>query len=785
MGNQQSGDTAPQSVSTASSEPLPRLLGHTGPARDVESAKSKPADIEVELPDVPDADDAMDCQDLLGPHLFTMSVPFLLVLSVSALVRVPEKWEISFVSLICSSLVAGFAGAHLFNRASTSNSRSTAGFLFCTWLVGLFETAEHYLLTKGIEEMDTSFVGVLLILSAPLAAVQTCWILYLPLERLESLQTTAGCQLIPVPNMKRRVLQFCAVYAFLNTIALVISLMTLLKTLVARDASTAVDSMGNWLLVIQVLSAITIFGIIWFYCKILSACNHVYNHLRTTRHLVELSGGTAKSQAAFRTAQKAILTESWGLRLVFMATVLVGRPLAFFVKASNPLRFLAQSTLLLCNTAGAWILSNAHGMSHLQGCVITFLMAILVGLVLAGIKISGWELALGILCTALLAAILGLLSGGYFKEGELEAKLIGLCSVDSDCKESMETEWRKKVTELSRRGITAQGLLDFYKKLGKSLMPHYNGSMHTTNDVVRQAIIPATREQRCAYALMAGGPVKPDRMVTHSWQNKFRDLVAAVIADAVHENSFDLIARVLDSDVSVLETMLENLGTGSRAYWICAFSVNQHAGICGGNPNGDCDSVTGKVHETCSCNLPKMFNATPPLSDGRSIGCEMNKFDDMMALLAAGNPQFAQIVAVDQAFGLFTRAWCVAELVQADETHLKQHVKMHSRPLLVMKKETMKNLKVENMQASRPEDVDYILSRIPNKNVFNQKLQKLIFDKAGLLSTWFQLDAARQMEEVGNLLKWSLADDGRGEIWQFWSKWGKAGRAKGDVPPRI
>jgi len=633
--------------------------------------------------------------------------------------------------------------------------------------------------------MDGSFVGVLLILSGPLAAVQTCWILYLPLERLESLQTTAGCQLIPVPNMKRRVLQFCAVYAFLNTLVLVITLMQLVKTLLATNTNTAFDSMTSWLLVIQVLSAITVFGIIWFYCKILSACNHVYSHLKTTRHLVELSGGTAKSQAAFRTAQKAILTESWGLRLVFMATVLVGRPLAFFVKAENPLRFLAQSTLLLCNTAGAWILSNAHGVSNLQGCVITFLMAILVGLVLAGIKISGWELALGILCTALAAALLGLLSGGYFKEGELEAKLIGLCSVDSDCKESMEAEWRKKVTDLSRRGITAQGLLDFYKKLGSSLMPHYDASKHTTNDVVQQAIIPATREQRCAYALMAGGgPVKPDRMVTHSWQNKFRDLVAAVIADAVHENSFDLVARVLDSDVSVLETMLENLGTGSTAYWICAFSVNQHAGICGGNPNGDRDSVTGKVHETCSCNLPKMFNATPPLSDGRSIGCEMNKFDDMMALLAAGNPKFAQIVAVDQAFGLFTRAWCVAELVQADETHLKQHVKMHSRPLLVMKKESLQNLKVENMEASRPEDVDYILSRIPNKNVFNQKLQKLIFDKAGLLSTWFQLDAARQMEEVGNLLKWSLADDGRGEIWQFWSKWGKAGRAK-DVPTCI
>ena len=85
MGNQQSGDTASQSVSTASSEPLPTLLGHTRPTGpDVERAKSKPAEIEVELPDVPDADDAVDCKDIFGPQLFTMSVPFLIVLSVSA-----------------------------------------------------------------------------------------------------------------------------------------------------------------------------------------------------------------------------------------------------------------------------------------------------------------------------------------------------------------------------------------------------------------------------------------------------------------------------------------------------------------------------------------------------------------------------------------------------------------------------------------------------------------------------------------------------------------------------
>ena len=60
---------------------------------------------------------------------------------------------------------------------------------------------------------------------------------------------------------------------------------------------------------------------------------------------------------------------------------------------------------------------------------------------------------------------------------------------------------------------------------------------------------------------------------------------------------------------------------------------------------------------------------------GRSIGCEMNKFDDMMALLAASNANFSQVVAVDSQCGLFHRAWCVAELVQASQMQLVQHVK--------------------------------------------------------------------------------------------------------------
>lgn len=100
-----------------------------------------------------------------------------------------------------------------------------------------------------------------------------------------------------------------------------------------------------------------------------------------------------------------------------------------------------------------------------------------------------------------------------------------------------------------------------------------------------------------------------------------------MIADAVQESSFDLVSKLLDTDISVLEAILEQKGTAENVYWICAFSVNQHAGICGGNPHKDRDSLTREIHKTCDCGLPKMFNLSEPLAEnGQSIGCEMNKF---------------------------------------------------------------------------------------------------------------------------------------------------------------
>ena len=63
--------------------------------------------------------------------------------------------------------------------------------------------------------------------------------------------------------------------------------------------------------------------------------------------------------------------------------------------------------------------------------------------------------------------------------------------------------------------------------------------------------------------------------------------------------------------------------------------MNQHAGICGGNPYHSTDAVTGEEHAVCNCDLPKAFNVTEPmLDDVRSVPCETNKFDNMMGLFS-------------------------------------------------------------------------------------------------------------------------------------------------------
>ena len=240
----------------------------------------------------------------------------------------------------------------------------------------------------------------------------------------------------------------------------------------------------------------------------------------------------------------------------------------------------------------------------------------------------------------------------------------------SDLKIGGENAWQKKTRELANRGISLEDLLAFYKNLGDTAMQSFQPSVHTTTDVVRLAIIPLTASSCSSYAQLVnkGAKVLPKKMVTHNWSNLFRDLLASVISEALGEHTFEFVAELLSdkAGVEALEDMLRVHGSLQETYWICAFAVNQHAGICGTNPGGTVDPVTGLTHPTCQCSEPKFFNEDPPLNDdGKSIQCEMNKFDDMMALLARENPDFAEVVAVDASLDLFGRAWCVAELAEA------------------------------------------------------------------------------------------------------------------------
>jgi len=319
--------------------------------------------------------------------------------------------------------------------------------------------------------------------------------------------------------------------------------------------------------------------------------------------------------------------------------------------------------------------------------------------------------------------------------------------------------WHQKVEELAGRGFTMRALLGFYKRLGTAeVMPHYDSTRSTTLDVVRQAVIPLSSEAKSSLAsvMMEGKVVRPQMMVTHNWGNLFRDLVACIIADALGEDEYYMAAYWLDHEMDLVEEWLSTAGAMDNTYWVCAFSIAQHAGICGGNPACERDSVTGQLHPVCDCGQPKCFNTTEPLSaDGQSISCEMNKFDNMLEFLGASNKRFRHVIAVDRKFTLFSRAWCVAEIAKAFDFGIEQHLLLPSAALLTEHEASLLDLRVEDMKATRPEDAQAILAKIPDKAAFNQQLQHLIHDR--LLVTWKSLDEGQRLQRAGRIARLQLA----------------------------
>lgn len=328
--------------------------------------------------------------------------------------------------------------------------------------------------------------------------------------------------------------------------------------------------------------------------------------------------------------------------------------------------------------------------------------------------------------------------------------------------EEQRSEWEAKVAELAMRSFTVGHLLEFCDALAtRSLMPHFDASRSTTNDVVRQAIIPmsclhgdwhtirggdspAVNELgRSLASCMEAEAKEAEVMITHNWDNLFAHLVAATVAAALGHCTFEKVLRVMENPrgIQALKNRCIEAKCQDLRIWICAFSINQHASICGGfGPEPPAltpehavydrkrrDTVTTQIYCTCKCRTPKYFNNARDL-------CELNKFDAMMRHLAAKQASFQQVVAVDQHLQLFQRAWCVAELVEARALQIHRSLVVLSQDCVSRKKtELLKQIRVQDCKASRPEDVEEILSKIVDKERFNRELQDALFKDADSL----------------------------------------------------
>mmetsp|Transcript_105560 Transcript_105560/g.279845 ORF Transcript_105560/g.279845 Transcript_105560/m.279845 type:complete len:585 (+) Transcript_105560:3-1757(+) len=324
--------------------------------------------------------------------------------------------------------------------------------------------------------------------------------------------------------------------------------------------------------------------------------------------------------------------------------------------------------------------------------------------------------------------------------------------------------WDAEVKKIAKRGFTLNALLKFYASLGKpdGPMPHYDPKVHTTNDVARQAIIPLSRGTKfgdCAMAtvMMHGKETLPSKLVTHTWQNLFAHLVAAIVADALRIPMYEhILYRLAPGELSTLVSELYWKGKLKSTYWVCVFSVNQHASTCHLSC-GD-DPVTGSPHPTCGCATEKHDTAgLARLADGRLICSEINKFDDMMDCLATSLPPggFAQCIAVDAEFELFQRAWCIAEIHRASTMGLHQSMELLSELCWSRHRSELENLRVEDMKATNSNDKVAILAKIPDKEAFNAELNRMVFDEKGLMRNW--QDGLDIVCMLGKVLKMSAA----------------------------
>merc|ERR1712217_83891 len=82
----------------------------------------------------------------------------------------------------------------------------------------------------------------------------------------------------------------------------------------------------------------------------------------------------------------------------------------------------------------------------------------------------------------------------------------------------------------------------------------------------------------------------------------------------------------------------------------------------------------------------------------------------------------------------------------------KQDLKIYSTTVLENHTGRLRLMKIENMEATRPEDKEEILAGIPDHEAFNDRLQELLFQE--LFPAWSSLDAELQMHRIARMSRW-------------------------------
>eukprot|EP00439_Symbiodinium_sp_Y106_P070551 s209_g12.t1 len=124
----------------------------------------------------------------------------------------------------------------------------------------------------------------------------------------------------------------------------------------------------------------------------------------------------------------------------------------------------------------------------------------------------------------------------------------------------------------------------------------------------------------------------------------------------------------------------------------------------------------------------------------------------MMTHLAQQVGPFAQLIVVDDAFDVLYRAWCVAEIFEANVLGMESRIQVSSQDAVDQNYDRLSLLDVRQCTASSQADKEMIMAKISDVEVFNWKIQQLIFsEEMGLFVQW--VEGNERSRQVGRIVR--------------------------------